>query len=244
MFPVIFMSLIYPFTTSNARNHQDYSTKAHNSGKRSVLIQEVPPALRSLGRTHTLTAASYLYSTDLHRDSSRSWLCIWYQAATRVWPSRTFSLVQATVQSVHQKSPYRARSSFIATFLEQWRTQCPADSLNCFLTVALLWCWMVFKCSHFQFLLNIKLLCWPSTVPSHFKTESTISFLVFYGSLYQHLDMEILQSDISQSAAYVTGRKKPRSRPVLFHRWPWDCFWSSGWVLPEVDCPSKMRMLY
>lgn len=69
--------------------------------------------------THTLTAASYLYSTELHRGFSKSWLCIWYQAATKVWPARTFSLVQATVPRINQKLQYRVMSIFIATFLEQ-----------------------------------------------------------------------------------------------------------------------------
>lgn len=75
---------------------------------------------------------------------------------------------------------------------------------------------MVFTRSYFQFLLNIKLLCWFSTVPSNTKTEAIILFVAFYGHLYQHLDMELLQSDIPQSTAHFI-EEKPSILPTLSH---------------------------
>lgn len=51
---------------------------------------------------------------------------------------------------------------------------------------------------------------------SHIKTEPIVSFLAFYGHLYQHL--LILQSDRSQLTVHLIGREQP---PTLASALSW-----------------------
>lgn len=82
MFTVMIISLIQPFTTTNAWHCQDYSPKTHNTGKLSKLIQRSATTLRSLVRTRS--TSFYCYSADLYHGSSKSPFCLWYPAASRV----------------------------------------------------------------------------------------------------------------------------------------------------------------
>lgn len=76
------VSLTVPLTTSSKQHCQDYSSKAHNSGELSKLIQEEPVALGSLPRIPP-PAASYPHGTDV---APR-----WVPASTAIWPSQAQS---------------------------------------------------------------------------------------------------------------------------------------------------------